>query len=1714
MPKYRFALKNGKSLVLEGDTMPSDTEVESIAQQQGMELVQAQNPGQEGETDLFHKGWEAINKPLSTIPSQIGEAIGEPLMSWGENRQGAIPTAARYGGAFIKSFGDVSSGMTSPLNLGMTALSGGTSIAARAGAPRIANALNLAARASSVPVMAHGAQQMAEGEDWVQRLMGALEFGMGGYGMKSHIPPERPNLGGLTDDIAELGTSGGKIRELGQSLREPKQLNLFDNMNPEPKRGQLNLFDPPETPDSPGTSPTPPRPPTPPDNTPPNVPRGWLPFEDIPQDRPAIETGPSRDPIPQELPFTEPEQLPLKLGAYKGPGGRFTGTGPSLYRPPRPFSENPVQQQFDFGPPVEPTQAPVPTPGPVDTAPSQMPPGVIPPGTDTPPNIPPTIPPPIAPASAPPIPPPVPSTRPVGPVDTGHGIEPIPPSFFDRMGPPVGEPAPTTQTTQPELPIQQPRNIRDVLQNAVGYEDLEPHEIEVLNNYLRAVGPHAEPTSGTTSGTVQPPFNPENILDEPFRQRAYDPSVGGDARQRGMGTWDNALSNSNTEDLYQMRQAMANDLENLETAEMPRRNGEATGMYKRRIVQAQKKLAAIDAEIVRRSDTEPSRAKIPGGGYTASANLRNAVENITKDYSGKLPAVQTREGIQNALDASEILGNGGIVKIRISHKQGNSFVEIYDNGSGLTEKTLGDKLVEIFSSGKAGDPNATGGKGIGSASYIYGGKYFIIESVAVDPADGLKHRISAFGTPDEFLDPVTGSGESNDIVPNSTPTGTTMKVMIKDDHDINQARGMVEKIVEHSRNKKSTLIVDDGNFTDGTPLKDIQPDGQYIDEFKFKESVDDKPIGEFTTLNRTSDVKILVPQGFAPASRDKIMIHYLNNGLYQYSKEFPLYQMADGVPPDVIVDIHPNVPDLDERYPFINTREDIKDDIKDEINDFLRKNVSHPGISKRKNRTQELYDSMEPVPVTGNIRKPVIYDPGKRLTPQETNYLVNHPVIQQLTKTYDNLVNQILDATGRPAWITRIEGVGIVLDPGSHGIHIPNPTTGKSMIGFNPFLRIENMDPRTAALKNVHTALHEVAHAGRESGMPIVWSAKDAKDPRYGAYITAYMNQISEHGDVGVWDDTGHRMDWIHRLGEVYANFGVESTYKAANELHGIYTGGRGKSAGYSPEIQKLLQLYKDSRGRPETVEDLLSRTGVKQSNNGPTGEGTIPGNNKANGVGATRTSSTGARGIDDPYSKYRAAPIGTTYRISPENMNKRKMSEAIKLGFDYVELDPSGKIVIKKVKNSPALQEMADPNVDRSAWADAANIPRTIMASQDMSAPLRQGLGLIHKGAFWKALPGMIKSWGSEEMYHAIQNSILDDPMFRSAYDARGKIKKSYAAEAGLQLTDLNSMTTREESILSSFAEKVPGVRRSNRAYTAFLNKLRADTFKQMLKDFGVVAGQDTEKNLALAKQIATFVNTASGRGSLGSFETSSKVLSSIFFSPRLLASRLGMMGKGAQAVFSPEVYMLRSPSIRREYLKSLGAIAAVSGTFVGLAQMVGAEVESDPASSDFGKARFGDTRIDPYGGFQQPIVLAQRMMPFIDLSTQGISEIGGLMKSTTTEREYSLDDPGFGRSTRADVLSRFLRSKTNPIINFGWGLMAGQKELSGKEMVYPMDPFGEKGENLMDNAIAQRFIPMLYQDIYELYNNENTPPEAKALAAFAASVGMGSQTYGNAGE
>jgi len=373
-----------------------------------------------------------------------------------------------------------------------------------------------------------------------------------------------------------------------------------------------------------------------------------------------------------------------------------------------------------------------------------------------------------------------------------------------------------------------------------------------------------------------------------------------------------------------------------------------------------------------------------------------------------------------------------------------------------------------------------------------------------------------------------------------------------------------------------------------------------------------------------------------------------------------------------------------------------------------------------------------------------------------------------------------------------------------------------------------------------------------------------------------------------------------------------------------------------------------------------------------------------------------------------------------------------------------------------------------RSLWAKAkdvglevANIPRAIMASFDLSAPLRQGVFLVGRPKQWApAFKDMFKYAFSEKSFAKLGEEIAARPTYKLMKESR------------LAITELGSkMSVREEEFMSSMAEKIPiigrGVRISSRAYTGFLNKLRADVFDDIVKK-GAGLGIKDPKFL---KDAANFINHATGRGTLGGFEKAAVPLNAFFFSPRLIASRLNLL--------NPVFYAKLHPQARKEALKSLFTFGAAASTVGGLMSMGGAKVGVDPRSADFMKLKFGNKRYDILGGFQQPIRMAAQV-------------IMGEVVSSTTGKVITLGE-GYKPLTRTDIISRFAESKEAPVFSFATALLRGQTSL------------GEKVD--VPTEVANRFVPMAIQDMADFYKEEG---EKGLLMAAPALFGVGAMSYG----
>lgn len=311
-------------------------------------------------------------------------------------------------------------------------------------------------------------------------------------------------------------------------------------------------------------------------------------------------------------------------------------------------------------------------------------------------------------------------------------------------------------------------------------------------------------------------------------------------------------------------------------------------------------------------------------------------------------------------------------------------------------------------------------------------------------------------------------------------------------------------------------------------------------------------------------------------------------------------------------------------------------------------------------------------------------------------------------------------------------------------------------------------------------------------------------------------------------------------------------------------------------------------------------------------------------------------------------------------------------------------------------------------------NVPRAIKSAFDFSAVLRQGgfLAFGNPGRAVTAMRDMFRSLG-QKGFEKTQAELKLRPNYN-------QYKKS-----GLYLAELEgALDKREEAFRSELADRIPGVKLSNRTYIAFLNRLRADSFDALTSTLSTSPTPEQQK------AIAHFINVSTGRGDLGAHGSAAETLSTVLWSPRLLISRIQLLT--AEPLLRGNAAGVRKV-IAKEYAKTIAGVSLV----MALGALAGAEMEDDPRSSDFGKMKFGNTRIDPWMGLQQITVLASRLLTG-KTKTQG-GEMMSLRKTDDKKR------PPWAE-TGYDVVARFLRTKLTPLLGTGLDLVSGENVVGEK--------------------------------------------------------------------
>lgn len=383
-----------------------------------------------------------------------------------------------------------------------------------------------------------------------------------------------------------------------------------------------------------------------------------------------------------------------------------------------------------------------------------------------------------------------------------------------------------------------------------------------------------------------------------------------------------------------------------------------------------------------------------------------------------------------------------------------------------------------------------------------------------------------------------------------------------------------------------------------------------------------------------------------------------------------------------------------------------------------------------------------------------------------------------------------------------------------------------------------------------------------------------------------------------------------------------------------------------------------------------------------------------------------------------------------------------------------------------------------RSKWErikegalDVFNLPKGLLSTLDMSAPLRQGIilsaGNPKEGAaaFGEMFRQAMSKVREEKWLHALHES----PIWPTMQQA-----KLYIAEPSAKLE------AKEEQFMTNLAHKIPLYGKlvgfSERAYTGFLNKIRADVFAKGVEQLQKNPDIPREQLQKAYADLADFINNATGRGKLGALEPAAGVLNGLFFSPRMLASRLNLM--------NPVKYAQMHPEVRKMAMKNMLAYVGFGIAILSLAAAAGADVEPDPRSADFGKMKFGDTRYDIWAGY----------VPIIRTIAQFSK---AQRKSTSSGEIIDLDGTGYGGQDKWTPVQKFFRTKLAPVPGSVLNLTTG-KDVLGQE-------------TSISKEALKSVVPLYVQDVAQIIANPGGGGGVTDVAktAVPAFFGVGVQRY-----
>lgn len=385
----------------------------------------------------------------------------------------------------------------------------------------------------------------------------------------------------------------------------------------------------------------------------------------------------------------------------------------------------------------------------------------------------------------------------------------------------------------------------------------------------------------------------------------------------------------------------------------------------------------------------------------------------------------------------------------------------------------------------------------------------------------------------------------------------------------------------------------------------------------------------------------------------------------------------------------------------------------------------------------------------------------------------------------------------------------------------------------------------------------------------------------------------------------------------------------------------------------------------------------------------------------------------------------------------------------------------------------------------EAFNVPRTLVASTDLSAGLNQGMfaAYTHPDLWAKSNVAGLYALKNEENFYKVIGEVRANEHYDDAIAGGLKIASDaphFDPGGDMMLSKMLSASGEVDTRLGKIG--LNPIAASERAYVATITKLRMDLFSNMVKQaekpalFGLVKPQ--KLTLQDYKDIADWVNVATGAGTNGIARGLQHVNNHVpvIFSPGYMVSRWQLAYGGPGRLIKA---IKNNPRVALEIAKDYSKFAGAAGGLLYAAKMSGADVELDPRSTAFGKVKVGDTTIDPFAGILAPY----RVMTQVAVGSK--QKNGGIMPPNA-----------------AATLGYYGTGKASPLPRAALNLSSG---LAGKDVFgKSYDP--RTAEGLANTGVSM--LPIQVQSQMDLAEDKSLNEAQKDALRILVLLGVNTQT------